>query len=93
MPLNPSILVFDATIVAAGNSVTQPMEAMSYLSVQCDGGCTATITRVDTAAGAVLGGITSTAATVLPGAFKSLPTDWQFYNVAAAGGACKVCRG
>lgn len=92
MALNPNILSFDPELVGSGGSVVVSTEAKSYISVQTDSGCTVTITRVDFAAGGVVGAPASSF-TVAPSTFKTLPVDWQFYQIAAAGGSARVCLG
>lgn len=91
MALNPNILGFDPFNLAAGNSVILPTEAKSYLSIQTDSGCTVTVTRVDNAAGGAAA--PASTFTVAPSTFKTQPVDWQFIQLAAAGGGARICLG
>ena len=92
MAINPNILSFDPELVGNGGSVVVSTEAKSYISIQTDSGCTVTVTRVDFATGGVTGAPASSFA-VAPGTFKSQAVDWQYYQIAAAGGSARVCLG
>jgi adhesin HecA-like repeat protein len=93
--INPNSLDFEVRLVAASASTIIEAQIYSYLSIITDSGCTATVTRVDNASGTVISGGSGAPSsfTVAVSTFKTIPVDWQYYTVAAAGGVCRVCLG
>lgn len=76
--------------LADTNAFTFDARALKNITVITDAGCTATVSRVDTAnANAHTAGATNQF-TVAPTTRTVTPLDWPFYRVSAAGGTCRV---
>jgi|HubBroStandDraft_4_1064222.scaffolds.fasta_scaffold04316_3 adhesin HecA-like repeat protein len=91
--LNPSCLSFQPIVIAPAGSVTLDVSIYSYISIQTDSACTATVTRVDNEAGTVVANGAASTFTVGTSTFKNQAVDWQFYTISAATGYCRVCFG
>lgn len=101
MAITPSSLDFPPQTVATAGSLAVAARYYASLTVITDAACTATIIRVDVDPASlppgtlppIPGSPVVTAAnqtTVASSTLFTMPVDWPFYIVQAAGGTCRV---